>query len=55
MAPHLEPPDLAWDLVVAESLGHMAIVGVEGLEIPIINFWWCKILYLGPRWEIFLL
>ena len=34
---HLKPPDMAWDLAVAESLGHMAMVGIEGHMSPIIN------------------
>ena len=32
---HLKPPNIAWDLAVAESLGRMVIVGVEGHMSPI--------------------
>ena len=34
---HLKPPDLGWDLALAESVGLMAIVGVEGHVSPIID------------------
>ena len=37
---------------VAGSVGRMAIVGVEDLVSPMIDFWGCNILYIGPRWMI---
>ena len=34
---HLKPPDMTWDLTVAELLGCRAIVGAEGHVGPIID------------------